>query len=301
MWKNSLCIGVDVIDRQHEALYGALEGMLVEFCDNGTMPEQQYKSFFSSFNENILRHFVDEEDYLQSIGFRGLDAHKKHHSKFIKMLLNNEKKMNEPKYCVKSAKFFMGSLVTWFLFHVADTDKQFTFRAEESARQADSYADLVFYKIHNVFNTLAGINAKRVETHDETFSKIVNIFIGLGGDMSGYVSMAYPTFLVDELVFAALDYRPLISDEVVMSSVLEMTQIISNLLAEHISREKGVSLEAGIPGCAQRYDTPAPGSDRLTVDTGMGVIEVEISVSPISSEEAFRNLPAEKQKEFMDS
>ena len=297
MWKPSFCIGVDAIDYQYEALFILIKDMMTEFCDNITMTEQQYISIFSTLKEQILRHFADEEAYLKSISFTGLEAHKEQHAEFIDMILDNEIRIKDKKYTVKNAKFFAGSLVTWFLFHVANTNPQYTLETEKVTQQADPM-DLTYLTICNVFEKLAGLNIKKIENHSETFSEVSNIFMGIVGDMSGYISIAYPGFLVDDLVFVMLNYKPLISDEFVMSSILEVTKIIGNLVAQQISKDKDVSLRMGTPVCVRRYETPTPGSERLALDTGMGIIEVEVHVSPIPSEEAFQTFLDEKTREI---
>ena len=68
-------------------------------------------------------HFQDEEEYMESIRYEGLDAQRRAHEAFIDKLENvnlNEIEENPEEYLQKLLEFLLG----WLINHILYTDKK---------------------------------------------------------------------------------------------------------------------------------------------------------------------------------
>ncbi|MCL2634199.1 MAG: hemerythrin family protein [Oscillospiraceae bacterium] len=124
MWKDSFCIGVEVIDRQHKELFDKTEELLSEVRNNGMKYKDKCISTILFLKDYAVKHFADEEAYQISINYKDYDAHKKLHDKFVQTVLKHEKKMEASNFAESDVREFVDALVAWLLYHVVDADKK---------------------------------------------------------------------------------------------------------------------------------------------------------------------------------
>jgi len=124
MWQETFCIGMDIIDKQHRELFQKTEELLNEVRDNSVKNKEKIVSMILFLKGYAVNHFADEEAYQLSIGYKGYDEHKKLHEKFVKTVLEHEKKMVDSDFAEKDVKEFTDTLAAWLLYHVIDADKK---------------------------------------------------------------------------------------------------------------------------------------------------------------------------------
>lgn len=81
-WNNNYSIGIRAIDTQHKALFETVNRLYI-LKDNEINLKEKLKAILYDFREYTQIHFKDEEAFMHSIGYNGLDEHKKLHQKII--------------------------------------------------------------------------------------------------------------------------------------------------------------------------------------------------------------------------
>ena len=116
--------GIDLIDKEHEELFHIVDraNQLVKSLDasSGYDKITQILDELKAYTKN---HFEDEEEYMESIHYEGLDAQKRAHEAFIDKLENidfDEIENNPEEYLQKLIEFLLG----WLINHILHTDKK---------------------------------------------------------------------------------------------------------------------------------------------------------------------------------
>ena len=116
--------GIDLIDREHEELFHIVDraNQLVKSFDASSSYDKitQILDELKAYTKN---HFEDEEEYMESIHYEGLEAQKRAHEAFIDKLENidfDEIENNPEEYLQKLIEFLLG----WLINHILHTDKK---------------------------------------------------------------------------------------------------------------------------------------------------------------------------------
>lgn len=122
IWDDRYNIGVEIIDREHKKLFGILNKLF-------DLRRQDKKSHWvcqeavKYFKEHTLQHFADEEDYMDSIGYTGLAAHRRIHRDFRERTLPAlEKELEQTNYSESSINHFFGVCAGWLVGHTLIED-----------------------------------------------------------------------------------------------------------------------------------------------------------------------------------
>ncbi len=113
-WDDSLLIGNDLIDLQHQMLVGLI----------GAIPESRSPGDEIALDEAIVyaeTHFSDEEAYLEEIGYPATDDHKNMHKKLTRILESYKSDYDDGKTNLYAFKQFM---YTWITEHIMKEDKK---------------------------------------------------------------------------------------------------------------------------------------------------------------------------------
>jgi len=279
MWKESLRIGVEKIDDQHRALFQKTEELLREICDRGVGHKEKCISAILFLKEYAVNHFADEEDYQRSIGYIGFAEHKKLHVDFVENVLLHEKKMVKSDFAEKEIKEFTGMLVAWLLYHVAGADQEIV-QERKPLDTPKGHADIVSHSVFDVLNKLAALDSspmKKVEKHDETFDESLAFEVTLTGDVSGYITYAYPLTFVKQMINSMMGFTPETIDELEVSALFEVSNIISGAICGQIATEKNIRCGMKTPFMTQRLDVQP--EERIALDTGKGIVEVDLAIT----------------------
>lgn len=117
-------VGIDLIDREHKELFHIVEraNQLVKSFDASSSYDK-IMAILQELKSYTKEHFRDEEEYMESIHYEGLDAQRRAHEAFIDKLENvnlNEIEENPEEYLQKLLEFLLG----WLINHILYTDKK---------------------------------------------------------------------------------------------------------------------------------------------------------------------------------
>jgi hemerythrin-like metal-binding protein len=279
MWKDSLCIGVDIVDQQHRELFAKTEELLKEINSSGVDHKQKCIDAVLFLKNYAVRHFAEEEAYQKSIGYKDFDAHKKLHVNFIKTVLEHERNMIASDFADKEVKAFTGMLIAWLLYHIADSDQKI---GKEAARAEalHGHSEIVVYSICDVLKKVAGFDTgamKEVKTHTETFDNSIACEVVLTEDVSGYITIVYPVVFIENLINEMMGFVPEVIDELELSALSEIANIISGTVCRQIAADKNIVCDITTPYIVRRSEIDP--DERIAVDTGFGIVEADISIS----------------------
>lgn len=125
-WEERFNIGVDVIDKEHKKLFKIIN-KLFSFDEEEEKDQWVCQEGIKYLKEHALRHFADEEEYMESINYSGLDIHRRIHTDFRENTLPAlEKELVQENYSSDSVNHFLGVCVGWLIGHTLTEDHAIT-------------------------------------------------------------------------------------------------------------------------------------------------------------------------------
>ena len=121
-WRDSLAIGVEVIDNQHKELLLHFDRLL-NACQEGKGIEE-LKSLMTFLEEYVHTHFKDEEAIQRLHRYPGYEAHRAEHLFFIEQI--NKLKAETQKEGVSTHHVVETNnmLLKWLLNHISKVDME---------------------------------------------------------------------------------------------------------------------------------------------------------------------------------
>lgn len=121
-WTPNLSVGVDFIDEQHKVWFEKADQL---FAAGQRGEAKEYiLQMFDFLDEYTKTHFRDEEKYMESIKYPGLEAQKKAHAHFEEELVRLRKEYSESGgnlvLLVKTNKM----IIDWLTKHISSMDKK---------------------------------------------------------------------------------------------------------------------------------------------------------------------------------
>ncbi|MCD6173797.1 MAG: hemerythrin family protein [Sulfurimonas sp.] len=83
-WEDNYSIGIDFIDTQHQKLF-EIVNKLYDLEESPNIKEE-IREILYAFKDYTIVHFRDEEEYMKSIGYPGLQKHHEIHEQIIESL-----------------------------------------------------------------------------------------------------------------------------------------------------------------------------------------------------------------------
>ena len=116
--------GIELIDKEHETLFKIVEraNQLIKTMDVSSGYDR-ITEILDELKAYTRNHFSDEEEYMESIHYEGLEAQRRAHEAFIDKLENinlNEVEDNPEEYLQELLEFLLG----WLINHILYTDKK---------------------------------------------------------------------------------------------------------------------------------------------------------------------------------
>ena len=122
IWNERYNLGVDIIDKEHKKLLSILNKLF----DFGNKEEKSHfacQEAIKYFKDHAIQHFADEEAYMASINYPGLEAHKRIHRDFReRMLPALENELELTGYSETSIQHFLGVCAGWLIGHTLIED-----------------------------------------------------------------------------------------------------------------------------------------------------------------------------------
>lgn len=126
IWHERFNIGVELIDKEHRKLFSIIN-KLFAFTNQELKNQWACQEVIKYFKDHALKHFTEEEAYMESIYYEGLETHKRIHNDFRKKILPAlEKELEQTDYCTESINHFLGVCAGWLLGHTLTEDQAIT-------------------------------------------------------------------------------------------------------------------------------------------------------------------------------
>lgn len=126
VWKDRYNIGVEVIDKEHKKLFKIIN-KLFDFGEDEEKSQWVCQEGIKYFKDHAVKHFADEEEYMESIQYSGLEMHKRIHDDFReKTIPALEKELEQTNYSPDAVSHFLGVCTGWLLGHTLTDDRAIT-------------------------------------------------------------------------------------------------------------------------------------------------------------------------------
>lgn len=121
VWQDSFNIGVESIDKEHQRLFKIINRLFAYGEEKSQWACQEGVKYFKS---HTMKHFEDEEAYMESIGYKGLETHRHIHKEFRENTLPVlERELEETDYAPDSVNHFLGVCAGWLIGHTLTEDQ----------------------------------------------------------------------------------------------------------------------------------------------------------------------------------
>ena len=125
-WREEYSIGVDSIDQEHKRLFRIIN-KLFDFKEEEKDNQWTCQEGIKYFKGHAVKPFADEEAYMASIGYEGLEQHRRIHQDFRKNILPAlEQELERTDYSQESMEHFLGICAGWLVGHTLTEDKAIT-------------------------------------------------------------------------------------------------------------------------------------------------------------------------------
>lgn len=128
VWQEEYNIGVEIIDKEHQRLFKIINKL---FIVDGEEEEEKSRwacqEGIKYFKGHALKHFVDEEKYMESIGYEGMERHRHIHRNFQENILPAlEEELEKTNFSPESMGHFLGVCSGWLIGHTLTEDQAIT-------------------------------------------------------------------------------------------------------------------------------------------------------------------------------
>ena len=121
-WNDRFNLGVHEIDKAHQKLF-SIVNKLIAFAENPAKQQHACKEGIKYFKSYTVKHFAEEEAYMESIAYAGLSMHKSLHDNLRdKTLPALEAELEDQNYSLESVQHFIGICVGWLTGHIMVED-----------------------------------------------------------------------------------------------------------------------------------------------------------------------------------
>ena len=163
VWKDEFNIGIKVIDDEHKRLFKIINKLFA-------LEEDERKSIracqegIKYFKEHALKHFEDEEKYMELIAYEELETHRRLHKGFREHSLPAlEKELRREDYSSESIDHFLAVCAGWLIGHTLTEDVAIT--GGKMSKWVDllpeeelaAMKDLILKLLHNMFQLKAQV------------------------------------------------------------------------------------------------------------------------------------------------
>lgn len=122
VWRDEFNIGVEVIDREHQRLFKIINKLLT-FKEDKKSRQWACQEGIKFFKKHAISHFADEENYMASIGYTGIEWHKHVHKGFKENTLPAlEQELEQTNYSTDAIEHFLGVCAGWLIGHTMTED-----------------------------------------------------------------------------------------------------------------------------------------------------------------------------------
>ena len=129
VWQERFNIGVEVIDKEHKKLFNVLN-KLFAYGKEEEKSQWVCQEAIKYFRDHAIQHFSEEEEYMASIHYAGLETHRHIHNNFReKTLPTLESELLRTNYSMEAVEHFLGVCAGWLIGHTLIEDHAITGKA----------------------------------------------------------------------------------------------------------------------------------------------------------------------------
>ncbi|MCI8578095.1 MAG: bacteriohemerythrin [Lachnospiraceae bacterium] len=126
VWKDEFNIGVKIIDEEHQRLFKLINRLF-------SLVREEHKSAracqegIKYFKAHAVKHFEDEETYMELIGYEDLETHRRVHKNFREDTLPAlERELENSDYSHEAVIHFLAVCAGWLIGHTLTEDRAIT-------------------------------------------------------------------------------------------------------------------------------------------------------------------------------
>lgn len=121
-WSADFETGVETIDKEHQQLFKIIN-KLFAIRNSGKHGRWACQEGIKFFKTHAITHFANEEAYMEKIGYKMLEQHRKIHEGFREdMLPTLEKELEQSNYSDDAVSHFLGVCSGWLIGHTLTED-----------------------------------------------------------------------------------------------------------------------------------------------------------------------------------
>ena len=129
VWQERFNIGVEVIDKENKKLFNVLN-KLFAYGKEEEKSQWVCQEAIKYFRDHAIQHFSEEEEYMASIHYAGLETHRHIHNNFReKTLPTLESELLRTNYSMEAVEHFLGVCAGWLIGHTLIEDHAITGKA----------------------------------------------------------------------------------------------------------------------------------------------------------------------------
>lgn len=252
-WNDRFNIGVDSIDQAHQKLF-SIVGKLVALNEDEAKQRHACQEGIKYFKNYTLKHFADEEAYMQSIGYSGYAMHKSLHDNMRdKTLPALEAELEDQGYSVESVQHFLGICIGWLNGHIIVEDRAITGKnANKWVHQAsEDEVDSLSKALLQGLRALCQANSQIISLHysGEKFSTGNTLCYRLSyvpkkkGDGRIQIYLVYEDTLVLRTLSEILDENINRVDQTAVSAMRILSEQFIQYIKPHFSFNNSYTLE----------------------------------------------------------
>lgn len=125
-WSENYLMGIEKFDKEHKKTFQLAKRVIERMMEDDADEKQRYfviREMVTYINTYFKNHVIDEEAYMQSIGYDGYELHHLLHQDFLQQELVKYQKILDRGECDKEDIWdFIGTGIGWLLEHIATAD-----------------------------------------------------------------------------------------------------------------------------------------------------------------------------------
>lgn len=126
IWRDEYNVGVEVIDKEHQRLFKIIHKLLA-FGEEEEINPRACQEGVKYFKGHALKHFTEEEEYMASIRYEGIERHRRIHQGFRENTLPAlEAELERTNYAPEAIDHFLGVCTGWLVGHTLTEDQAIT-------------------------------------------------------------------------------------------------------------------------------------------------------------------------------
>jgi hemerythrin-like metal-binding protein len=116
-WSDKLDVGVDNMNHQHKKILSLMNNLYEAFEQKKEF--DQFISILDELKDFTIKHFAEEEAYMESINFEGIQVHKGIHQQLLEKFTSNYQTITNER---KLTQEFFDFLKFWLSSHIQGID-----------------------------------------------------------------------------------------------------------------------------------------------------------------------------------